>query len=165
LYVGRLSAEKGLDVLIHGAALSNVPLTIVGDGPERAALERQSVRLGARVQFSGFLQGDALEKEWSKASFFVMTPTWPENAPLALLEALVRGLPALVTDVGGLPELLDLYGGGKLIPSGDREAAAAGLEAAANGQLCSANTERLASDLNWETHLRLLAARYEEVAG
>ena len=165
LYVGRLSAEKGLDLLIQAAACTDVPFTIVGDGPEREPLQRQSIESSAPVRFTGFLTGNALEKEWSKASFFAMTPSWPENAPLALLEALVRGLPALVTSVGGLPELVDLYGGGRLIPAGDREAIALGLRAAALGQLRSADITRLTSDLNWEAHLRSLRARYEEIVG
>jgi glycosyltransferase involved in cell wall biosynthesis len=165
LYVGRLSAEKGLDLLINAAARAAVPLTIVGDGPERAALEQQSLELSAPVRFTGFLMGEALEKEWSRSSFFAMTPNWPENAPLALLEALARGLPALLTSVGGLPELVDLYGGGRLIASGDTEAAVSGLRAAAKGQLNSADVTRLVFDLNWETHVRSLLARYEEVAG
>jgi glycosyltransferase involved in cell wall biosynthesis len=93
-----------------------------------------------------------------------MTPNWPENAPLALLEALVRGLPALLTHVGGLPELIDLYGGGRLIPSGDIEAAVSGLRAAAMGQLHSADVRRIVFDLSWEAHVRSLLARYEEVA-
>jgi glycosyltransferase involved in cell wall biosynthesis len=164
LYVGRLSAEKGLDILVRAAALAQVPVTIVGDGSERSSLESQSIQLGAPVRFAGFLQGEALENEWSKASFFVMTPRWPENAPLALLEALARGLPALVSDIGGLPELVNVYGG-RLIRAGDAQSAALGLKAAATGQLSNPDVSRVAADLSWETHIHALKAHYEDTAG
>jgi glycosyltransferase involved in cell wall biosynthesis len=52
LYFGRLSPEKGVDVLIDAAAAANAPLTIVGDGPQRSALEAQAWALGARCLFT-----------------------------------------------------------------------------------------------------------------
>ncbi|MBP0573922.1 glycosyltransferase, partial [Mycobacterium tuberculosis] len=67
LFVGRLAAVKGVDVLLRAFDLirGQVPeirLTIVGAGPERVALERitAELRLGARVTFAGPLQGEAL---------------------------------------------------------------------------------------------------------
>lgn len=163
IYVGRLSSEKGLDVMIRAAARSGVGITVVGDGPQREVLEQLAADLRAPVQFAGFLRGEALEREWERAGFFVMTSTWPENAPLALLEGMVRGLPALLTDVGGLPELINAYGGGSLVPPGDVEATAVQLSAFSVGAVGPANVGDLARDLSWHSHLGGLTAHYEEV--
>ncbi len=160
LYVGRLSAEKGLDVTIRASAAAGVPVTIVGDGPERAALETIATEVGAPVTFTGFLGGAELEARFAEAGFFVMTSTWPENAPLALLEALVRGLPALLSDVGGLPELINVYGGGRLVPPRDERATVAALQAFAAGAVEPADVTRLAADLSWDTHLAALLRHY-----
>ena len=163
IYVGRLSGEKGLSVLVRSAARAGVGVTVVGDGPERADLEALAARLDAPVTFTGFLKGPDLEREWQRASFFVMTSTWPENAPLALLEALVRGLPAILSDVGGLPELPALYGGGRMVPPGDVSATAASLADFGSGRRPrSADVSRLKADLSWDTHLGSLLEHYGE---
>ncbi|MFN2537286.1 MAG: glycosyltransferase [Mycobacteriales bacterium] len=165
IYVGRLAAEKGLDILVRAAAAARVEIVIVGDGPERDSLERLARELDAPVRFPGFLTGAALEAEWSKAGFFAMTSTWPENAPLALLEALVRGLPALLADIGGLPELVGRYGGGRLVPPGDVGAAAAQLPSLAAGDVAAADVVALTNALSWDAHLVTLLSRFEEAAG
>lgn len=163
IYVGRLSGEKGLDVLVRAAASSGVRVAVVGDGPERSTLEALATAVNAPIRFTGFLNGADLDREWARASFFVMTPTWPENAPLALLEAMTRGLPALLSQVGGLPELPALYGGGRMVPSRDIDATAAALRDFESGVFPkAADLSRLTADLSWDAHILRLRHHYSE---
>ncbi|MGH2504600.1 MAG: glycosyltransferase family 4 protein [Ktedonobacterales bacterium] len=108
--VGRLIPQKGLRYLIAAAPaiLAAAPaahFVIVGDGPERAALEAQSRAIGLerRIHFVG-----AQAQPWrllARCSVIVLSSLW-EGGPLTLLEALAAGLPVATTDVGLVPEAL-----------------------------------------------------------
>jgi glycosyltransferase involved in cell wall biosynthesis len=120
LYFGRLSPEKGVDVLIDAAAAANAPLTIVGDGPQREALERQARALGARCLFTGHLKGAALWAQVEAATAVALPSLWYEIAPKSVLEAQARGKPIVTTRIGGLPELVEHDENGLLVEPGDR---------------------------------------------
>jgi N-acetyl-alpha-D-glucosaminyl L-malate synthase BshA len=93
-------------------------LRVVGDGPERAALERAAAEAGlaARVELLGVRHdvGPALRD----ASVFVL-PSASEGFGLAVLEAMAAGLPVVATDAGGLPEVVEHGVEGFLHPVGD----------------------------------------------
>jgi glycosyltransferase involved in cell wall biosynthesis len=120
LYVGRLSAEKGLRSLLSAlAAAGNPPFRIVGDGPVASELGVFARHLGlTRTQFEGQVGVDKVREMLRDARFFVMPSECDENAPLAVLEAMASGLPVVLTRRGGLPELVE-RGGGMLIEPGD----------------------------------------------
>lgn len=114
LSVGSLEQMyKGVDVLIEAVALlarrhTGVRLVHVGVGACRAELERLAIRLGVadRVTFAGWLPSvQALRAEFDRADVFVM-PSRTEGLPRVLVEAMARGLPAVGTTAGGIPELL-----------------------------------------------------------
>ena len=104
LCVARLSYEKGVDVLLDAFRFvldtqKNATLTIVGDGPERAILERraQSLNLGSSVIFAGHQTN--LETFFSDADIYVQ-PSRFEGWGLAVIEAAADGVPIVMTDVG-----------------------------------------------------------------
>lgn len=110
LYVGRLSYEKGVDVLlnawpdvlrVHPSAI----LQIVGDGPERVALEQlaQALTLSESVRFFGHH-----DVPWSfyRTASVVVLPSRSEGVPNVLLEAIARDLPVVATSVGGIPSVM-----------------------------------------------------------
>jgi glycosyltransferase involved in cell wall biosynthesis len=130
LYFGRLSPEKGVDVLIDAAAAANAPLTIVGDGPQRSALEAQARALGAGCLFTGHLKGAALWAQVEAATAVALPSLWYENAPKSLLEAQARGKPIVATRIGGLPELVEDGENGLLVEAGDRRGLADALRRA-----------------------------------
>lgn len=107
LYVGRLTPEKGVDVLLRAVAGLKVPvsLDIVGAGPEMSALEALANRMGiARdVTFHGWLSQDKLPAFYNRASLFIHPGRWPEPAGRTVIDALAAGLPLIVSDVGGPP--------------------------------------------------------------
>lgn len=104
IYVGRLSPEKGVDFLIRSWALvkadpdaSNWTLRIVGDGPDRQALENLARKLGveASIEWTGFTND--VRQHYLAASILVM-PSEYEGMPLVLLEAKQMGLPVVSTN-------------------------------------------------------------------
>lgn len=108
LYVGRLSEEKGVDVLVRAAAeRKDVPLKIAGTGPAEAALKKLAKKVGAsNVEFLGFQNGDALRKAYAGARFVVVPSIWYEVFGLIALEAYAAGKPVIVSQIGGLAELV-----------------------------------------------------------
>jgi glycosyltransferase involved in cell wall biosynthesis len=121
-FVGRLSQEKGIEHLIHAAALltnANVPvkLLLVGEGPQRNSLETLSVEKGVkdRVQFAGF-QSDA--ESWLDCFDVFALPSLTEGTPMALLEAMSCGVPVVASAVGGVPYVIESGKNGILVSPG-----------------------------------------------
>jgi glycosyltransferase involved in cell wall biosynthesis len=119
LYVGRVSPEKGVEVLVeawrHVAAETTLELVIVGDGPSRSNLE---LRAMPSIQFVGHLPA-AQVREWMHAARTLALPSiWYEGQPIVALEALAAGLPVLASRIGGMPDLLGPLGHEWLVPSG-----------------------------------------------
>lgn len=113
LYFGRLSREKGVDVLVEAfLSISNrIPgwrLVVAGEGPERDAIEAQlaSHPDGGRVELVGFQRGDALSAYAERASLAIASSRWRENMPYSIIEALAAGTPVVGTRIGGIPELV-----------------------------------------------------------
>lgn len=106
LYVGGLYKEKGVDLLIDSLAKIeySLPLRIVGEGPERKALELQAGN--QNVTFYGHLEKSALIAQLQNALAVVVPSRWYENYPFAVLEAFAAGKPVVAANIGGLPEMV-----------------------------------------------------------
>lgn len=105
-WAGRLSREKGVDLLLEALALTGDPevgLALLGDGPERPRLERQAAMLGLddRVTWCG-MRPDA-DRFFSAFDLMVLSSR-TEGSPLVLLEAMAANVPIIATQVGGVPE-------------------------------------------------------------
>lgn len=104
LYVGRLAAEKRLDLLADVLpSLPNTRLVLVGDGPARPALERRLS--GARAHFTGYLRGDDLATAYASADLFVF-PSDTETFGQVIQEAMASGLPVVAARAGGAIDLV-----------------------------------------------------------
>ena len=129
-FVGRLVHRKGGNVLIKAAAQARaggVPaeFAIVGDGPERGALEGMvSDRgLGAAIRFHGALDETSVAAILRQSSVLVV-PSFSEGLPVVIMEAMASGLPVVASAVDGIPELVRDGETGLLVPPGDPEALA-----------------------------------------
>jgi glycosyltransferase involved in cell wall biosynthesis len=137
VYVGRLEPVKNHTLLLHAfrAALSSTPslqLWMVGDGSERAILECLAVELGIgeRVTFWG--QQLDVAPFFSAADTFIMSSK-SEGLPISLLQAFSLRLPAIVTNVGGMAEVVQIAQAGFTVSATDSaEMAAAILRLAAS---------------------------------
>jgi glycosyltransferase involved in cell wall biosynthesis len=130
--VARLSAEKGVDVLLEAMTLIDEGkrpfLAIAGDGPERRRLEGFARdRLAGGCSFLGELAD--VSPVYGAADIFVL-PSRRESAPMALLEAMAHGLAGVAAAVGDVPAMLS-GGAGVTFPAGDAAELAREVEALA----------------------------------
>lgn len=106
LYFGRLSPEKGVDTLIEAAQRGEFRLLILGTGPQEAELKAKASGL-SNIEFKGFQTGKALENYIKNSRCVVMPSRCYENGPYSAMEAMAMGKPLIVSDKGGLPELVE----------------------------------------------------------
>jgi len=131
VYAGRLSREKGVDVLLHafGSVRNKVPnarLMIAGSGPEQEGLKTLAQDLGLEdaVSMPGRLNRKELE-ERSKTAWVQAVPSrWAEPFGLVAAEAMMQGRPVVASATGGLQEIVEHGRTGFLIPPDDPEALA-----------------------------------------
>jgi 1,2-diacylglycerol 3-alpha-glucosyltransferase len=112
-YVGRLSPEKNLSLLIrafYGVAMTydHVRLLVVGDGPERENLEAQVkyMNIGSKVHFTGMVDYKDIPAYLAASDIFV-TPSSAETFGLSTVEAMAAGLPALGIDAPGTGDIIE----------------------------------------------------------
>jgi glycosyltransferase involved in cell wall biosynthesis len=124
LFVGRLTYQKGLDVLVealHGMAAHVRPCVILaGEGNARVGLERKvkGLALEDDVLFAGWHDRHEIPELYKKADIFVL-PSRHEGMSNALLEAMAAGLPVIATDIAGSEELVSHGENGLLVPVED----------------------------------------------
>ncbi|MEP6953681.1 MAG: glycosyltransferase [Solirubrobacteraceae bacterium] len=139
LCVGTLHEVKGQAHLIEACRLLaeegiTVDCRLVGDGPDRAMLERRVARAGleARVRLVGALTREQVSAELTAADVLV-APSVPtregrrEGIPVALMEAMSSGVPVVASDLSGIPELVEHDVSGLLVAPGDATGLAAAL--------------------------------------
>jgi glycosyltransferase involved in cell wall biosynthesis len=124
-YFGRLSFEKGLATVMRACAQAGMPLQLVGEGPDEAALRQLAADTGANTVFHGRQSGEALFSVVRGARACVLASEWYENAPKSVLEAFGLGKAVIGADIGGISEMIDEGRTGWLFPSGDVGALAA----------------------------------------
>lgn len=108
LYFGRLSTEKGVRILIDAARIVGCKLEVVGTGPIENELKEYVKQVGAHnITFRGFQTGQALT-DYIKGCQCVAVPSvCYENGPYNVMEAMAHGKPLIVSNYGGLPELVE----------------------------------------------------------
>ena len=125
-FAGRLSPEKGVDVLVEAfaAVVARRPdarLLVAGDGPERSRLavlvERRG--LGHAVELCGHLGRDELEHRFDAAWVQVVPGLWAEPFGNVVTEAMARGTAVVASAIGGPAEIIDDGRTGVLVPPGD----------------------------------------------
>ena len=115
LFVGRLSPEKGIDVLARAASeISGLQLRVAGTGPAEYALNGVP-----GVERLGALAEARVREEMSGAVALVLPSIWYENFPRTLVEAFACGLPVIASRIGALAELVEDGVTGLLFTSGD----------------------------------------------
>jgi glycosyltransferase involved in cell wall biosynthesis len=170
--VGRLIREKGPYVLLEAAARirQEIPRTLfvfVGNGPERAELERTAAQLGLsnHVRFAG--ERSSMPEVYASFDAFAL-PSFSEGMPMTVLEAMATGLPIVATTAGAMPGLLEPAGCGLLCPPGDAAALAAALlrvlqDPALAERLGAAAQQHLRAHYSAEAMATQYLALYEEI--
>lgn len=135
VFVGRLTPQKGVPYLLEAIAILKregytLDLTVVGDGPERAALKARALALNVPVTFTGFVPPEQVAGFIAGKRLLVL-PSVNEGLGLVVAEALVLGVPVVATRSGGIPDLLTDPEAGVLVPPSDPVALAAAIKTVA----------------------------------
>jgi glycosyltransferase involved in cell wall biosynthesis len=123
VFLGRLSAEKGLDTLVEawirwGAAAPK--LEIIGDGPDQERLSRAAASAGAnRIFFTRSQSAKEAHLLLSRAKLLIVPSTFFEGFPLVLAEAFAFGVPIAASRLGTFEELVEARAVGRLFSAGD----------------------------------------------
>lgn len=104
VFVGRLKDQKGVEILLHAASNIDEDLLIVGDGPQREALETLAEEIDVTATFVGWVDPDSVGTYLQRGKLFVLPSVDGEGLPNALLEAYAYGLPVVATDTGGVSD-------------------------------------------------------------
>lgn len=118
LYMGRISDEKGLTVVIdamkllkENEALGGWKFVIAGKGPHEDFLHKytKEMKVGDVVEFAGFCKkgGDTWRHLMGTSAVAVLASTWYDNSPIAISESMAFGSPVIVSDYGGTKEMLE----------------------------------------------------------
>ncbi len=127
LFIGRLSPEKGVMTLLKAMTqVKRSKLLLVGEGPQRAALERFIRKKNIwNVEFLGYKNRRDLREIMSRTSFTVFPSEWYENSPLAVYEAFSMGKPVIGSAIGSTAEFIEPNANGlQFVPGDDQELAA-----------------------------------------
>ncbi len=166
--VGRLSPEKGFDVLLQATARvvkdgGDVSLVIFGEGHLRSRLEELVAQLGLgdRVQLPGFVANAAAT--FSCFDFLVM-PSLTEGLPITLLEAMRGHLPVIASKVGGIPNVLEDGVDGILVEPGDERGLAAAISELVGSEIrCKQLAEEAHSVFNQRYSATKMAVAYQNI--
>lgn len=170
LFVGRVTPEKGLDLLLDALAHVAGPwrLTVVGDGLALPAIRRRVEHAGwsDRVTLRGWLDGRALTEAYQQAAVVVVPSRWPEPFGIVGLEAMAQARPVVACDIGGIPEWLRDGDGGRLVPPGDAASMASQIDALLNNpdeaaRIAARGHARVGREFSAAVHLDRLIPLYE----
>lgn len=120
LFVGRLAEKKGVTYLIEAMREIDALLVIVGDGPLRKQLEKQAEDIREKVVFMGSKTHEELKTIYASADIFAAPSVTAkdgdmEGMPTVIMEAFASKLPVIVTETGGIPDIIKHGENGMLI--------------------------------------------------
>jgi glycosyltransferase involved in cell wall biosynthesis len=170
VFAGRLSHEKGADVLIQAASMAGVRVEIAGEGPEMQNLKEQADRMApGLVTFHGRVPLPKVRSLLRSGSVAALPARWYENQPLSVLDAFSCGVPVIGSLLGGIPELIDDGVDGYLVPPDDPIQLAARLSAIADlpgtaYEMGARGRRRVEEQFSAELHLKNLEAAYADAA-
>lgn len=134
LYVGRLSAEKGIDALLAAALLGEglgMPLKIAGDGPLRGKIEAHCA--AGKIEYEGLKDAEGVRTLMREARALLIPSLWYEGLPMVVPEAFGAGLPIVASRIGALAALVEDGGNGLLAEPGDSASIAQAVRRVAAG--------------------------------
>ena len=176
LFLGSLSEDKGVFTLLkafHKADIEGFRLVIAGTGYESDRMKKYIAEnsLEDKVEMTGFVTGERLEKLRDNAYAVVLPSECFENGPYALMEPMSAGKPVIGAEIGGIPEMAIPHKTGWLFESGNEECLAEILKKATEisdeeyKNLSQKACEFAEARFNHENYIRKLEKIYENLIG
>jgi glycosyltransferase involved in cell wall biosynthesis len=164
-YIGRISPEKGLDVLIAAARISGLPVKIAGDPTPMPELQES---LPPNVEFVGSLKREQIPGFLTNARMLAVPSIWYEAFGIVCAEAMAYRLPVIASDMGGLPEVVTHDATGLCVPPRDPERLADAMQSLWNdparaAALGEAGREKAMREYTPDVYYRRLTSAYRAV--
>lgn len=105
LFVGRLSPEKGIPLLIEAFSETNHTLHIAGDGPLKELVDKAS-RQHANIKFLGLLNKTQVQEAMMECKALVFPSIWYEGMPMTIVEAFAAGVPVIASNLGAMASMI-----------------------------------------------------------
>lgn len=105
LFIGRLSEEKGIGVILKVFSSSTLTLQIVGAGPEQQEVEKYA-SANANINYLGSLKKELVLKEMKDCTALIFPSIWYEGMPMTIIEALSSGTPVIASDLGSMKTMI-----------------------------------------------------------
>ena len=179
-YIGNLGREKGIYDTLEAArrlrGQTSVPFQVILAGPFNDAQEERRIRaavargqLEETVVFLGTVHDGAKEAAFSQADIFVL-PSYSEGIPQSMMEAMAYGLPVVVSNVGGIPEVVRDGQEGRIIRPGDVDGLCCALRGlmesvALRERMGVAARHRIETHFTIDTYMRQLQRMYSSLLG
>jgi glycosyltransferase involved in cell wall biosynthesis len=162
-FIGALAPHKGVQTLLAALQQTSRPwkLRIAGDGPLASSVE-EAARRNHRITYVGRVEGDVKDEFFDSIDLVVIPSEWEEPATLVAAEACVRGIPAVVSNRGGLPETPHA----RAFRSGDPAALVDAIEwFLSDDRLADASARLVATHgtFTWGTHMHYVECVLETV--
>lgn len=164
-YIGQLFVHKGIGTLLRAfeSVTGDVSLEVAGAGPMEPEV-RAAAAADPRLSVYGHVSGSRKAEFWDSLDVVVLPSEWEEPAPLVAAEGAIRGIPAIVSDRGGLPETPEAV----VFPAGDQKALAAAIQAYVDHpeSLRRASSALVAdpSRFSWDRHIRAVEQVLQQAA-
>jgi glycosyltransferase involved in cell wall biosynthesis len=168
LYYGRLSEEKGIEVLVKAMALinKNIKLKIVGEGPDFNKIRNliKKLNLTDRIEMLGAKYDQELNNYVANSNAVIVPSIWPENFPYVVLEAMSAGKPVIASAIGGLKEMIDDGENGFLFETGNVKSLALAIDKLNNADQEILSSAALLSSKKYqaENHLTKIIEIYKQ---
>jgi glycosyltransferase involved in cell wall biosynthesis len=180
LFVGRLVERKGVNYLVDAVALLppslNTRLVVIGDGPDRPALEARAAAANSPhpIEFRGWVTPDQLHAAYASATAFALPAVVDERGDteglgMVLLEAMSYRVPVVTTALGGITDIVAEGENGLIVPPNDAPALATALERLITDRplahrLGDGGLHVIASRFSWPHIIDQFAAIYDALA-
>jgi glycosyltransferase involved in cell wall biosynthesis len=105
LFVGRLSGEKGIHVLLATFSQISIKICIAGDGPLKQVVEN-ACRLSPNIEYLGNLDSGGVSEVMRSCTALIFPSIWYEGMPMTILEAFSLGTPVIAADLGGISTMI-----------------------------------------------------------
>jgi len=172
LFLGRLSDEKGVDILLQAMKLvPEAKLKIAGTGSHQKFLQKMATQQNiSNVEFIGSRYGAELEELFTNCRFMVVPSLWHENFPYVMMEAFARGKAVVGSNMVGIPEYIIPGETGYVFPSHDAIALAGYISDLWNhpdkAQMMGEKAKKMADNqFNDEAFYTRLGEIYEKITG